>query len=64
MPLFKCTARSVGALEELIEADNENQAMNIFEEHLAAGTVPEVFGFVDEEDVEPIQDSSVRNGSL
>ncbi len=41
MPKYKITAESVGYLEETIEAKNEDEAWDIFEEMLENGEVSE-----------------------
>ena len=42
MAKFKCTAESIGYLETMIEAENEEEASIKFEEMLDNGEVPEV----------------------
>lgn len=55
MKKYKITAESVGYLEEIIEAENEDEAWEILQEKLDNGALPEVDGSIENEDVEEIE---------
>lgn len=54
MQKFKITAESVGYLEEIIEAKNEEEAYNILEAKLENGELKEVDGEICNKKVEVI----------
>jgi len=56
MKKYKITAESVGYLEEIIEAENEDQAWKILEEELDAGVMPEVHGSIENKKVEEFEE--------
>jgi len=63
MKKFRFTAESVGYLEEIIEADTEEEAEKIAQEHLENGSVPEVDGEIDNEKLEEVgEDYKTKKG--
>ena len=55
MAKFKCSAESVGYLEEIVEARSEDKAWEIFEEDLEQGDVPEIgIGSIENKKVESV----------
>ena len=61
MTKFKCTAESVGYLEEIVEARNEDEAWDIFEDDLDNGSVDEIgVGSIENKQVELISDEEAE----
>lgn len=47
MPQFKISARSVGLLMDDIEAENEEEALQVLEDRLEQGDMPEADGWIE-----------------
>lgn len=58
---FKCTAESIGYLETIIEAEDIDEAWDIFNNKLEMGDVPEKDGAIENEAIEPIEDEKKEN---
>lgn len=54
MAKYKIIAESIGYLEEIIEADNENEAYAIMDEKLDNGAMEEVDGAIENKRVEKV----------
>ena len=61
MPKFICTANSIGYLEEIIEAENEDKAWEIFQSDLENGAVSEIgLGAIEDEEVREVSNQEAK----
>lgn len=60
MPKYKITAESVGYLEEIIEAANEDEAWEVLEKRLEDGALLEVDGSIENKDVELVEVDGIK----
>ena len=52
---YKITAQSVGYLEDIIEADNEDEAQKIMDEMLENGAMTETHGSIELKNIELLE---------
>lgn len=55
MPKYKITAESIGYLEDIIEAENEDEAWEKFDEMLNGGEMTEVHGSTENQQLQEIK---------